>query len=217
MPTERRQLRLVTDPRLDQDSLLAVIAAAAPAGLDWVQVRAPSASARELVDLTAAVIERCHGHGVRVAVHDRLDVALAVGADAIQLGERSLPITLARPIAGRCQVGVSVHSLAGALSAAAAGADWLTFGTLFPSASHPGQPGQGLAALQGVSAAVAVPVIAIGGIDQARVAAVLATGAAGIAVISAITTAVDPALATATLRQLLDRSAPIDGSLSPPR
>jgi thiamine-phosphate pyrophosphorylase len=206
MPTpDRPQLHLVADPSLPVPALLAAVTAAAAAGVDWVHVRRPDAAARELADLTRAVLAICRPCGVRVAVNDRLDVALALEADGVQLGARSLPVGLARGIAGNCRIGASVHSLAEARRAAADGADWLTFGHVFATASHPDEPPRGVAALAAVADAVATPVIAIGGITAERVPEALAAGAAGVAVISAILAAPDPAAATARLRQALDR------------
>ncbi len=186
---------------------LAAIQAAAANGLDWVQVRDHQASARELFELAKDVIEICRPRGVRVAVNDRLDVALAVNADAVQLGARSLPIAAARAIACGRLIGTSVHDVGEALRAEAAGADWVTFGHVFPTPSHPGEPPRGLAALRDVVEAVRIPVIAIGGIDAGNVAAVLAMGVAGVAVISAILRAADPGQATAALRRALDQTA----------
>jgi thiamine-phosphate pyrophosphorylase len=184
---------------------LAVIRAAADNGVDWVQVRDHRASARDVFDLAQEVVRICRPRGVRVAVNDRLDVALAAKADAVQLGGRSLPVAVAREIAGGLQIGVSVHDVDAAIQAEAAGADWITFGHVFPTPSHPDEPARGVAGLARVVQAVQIPVIAIGGIDPSNVEAVLGVGAAGIAVISAITNATDPGQATATLRRALDR------------
>src|SRR5437763_15494114 len=103
-------LHLVTDPRLPRAQLLVVVRAAAENGADWVQVRDHRASARELFDLAQAVVMLCRPRGVRVAVNDRIDVALAVGADGVQLGGRSLPVGVARELVGALRLGVSVHS-----------------------------------------------------------------------------------------------------------
>jgi thiamine-phosphate pyrophosphorylase len=205
MPTlDRPQLHLVTDPRLPGPALLAALDAASTAGVDWVHVRRPDAAARELVAMTRDVLAICRPRGVRVAVNDRLDVALALAADGVQLGARSLPVGLARGIAGNCRIGASVHSLAEARQAAADGADWLIFGHVFATGSHPGEPPRGIATLAAVAGAVAAPVIAIGGITAERVSEALGAGAAGVAVISAILAAPDPAAATMRLRLALD-------------
>src|SRR5579875_312343 len=117
--SERRVLHLVTDPRLPRPHLLDAVRAASDNGLDWVQVRDHRATARELLDLTRDVLAICRPRGVRVAVNDRIDVALAAGADGIQLGEHGLPAEIARRLAPRLRLGVSVHDLRAAQRAAA--------------------------------------------------------------------------------------------------
>src|SRR5437764_14622950 len=194
-------LHLVTDPRLPRAQLLAVIRAAAENGADWIQVRDHRSAARERFYLAQAVVTMCRRRGGRVAVNDRIDVALAVGADGVQLGGRSLPAAVARELVGDLSIGVSVHSIESAVQVEAEGADWITFGHVFPTPSHPDEAPRGVAALARAARAVHIPVIAIGGIGTGQVAAVLQTGAAGIAVMSAILDAADPARATAELRQ----------------
>ncbi|HEX5416436.1 MAG TPA: thiamine phosphate synthase [Chloroflexota bacterium] len=198
----------MTDSRLETERLLGAVAAAVENGAEWVQVRDPAASGRALYDLTGAVAAVCRPRGARVVVNDRIDVALAVGAVGVQLGRRSLPVEAVRRIAPGLRVGVSVHSLDEARAAQAAGADWLTFGHVFSTASHPGEKPRGLAALAEICGATRIPVIAIGGIDADRVGEVLAAGAAGIAVISAILDANDPGKAARALVCGLKASAP---------
>ena len=111
---EHRWLYLVTDPRFGRVGLLAAVRAAAENGVDWVQVRDHQASAAELYDLTREIVAQCRPRGVRVAVNDRIDVALAAGADGVQLGARSLPIAAARQIAPGLRIGASVHDLVAA-------------------------------------------------------------------------------------------------------
>jgi thiamine-phosphate pyrophosphorylase len=143
----------------------------------------------------------------QLAINDRLDVALAVGADGVHLAGQSLPVEAAvRLAAGRILVGRSVHELDEAVAAAAAGADYLTFGHVFPTTSHPGVPPRGLAELRAIVEAVDVPVVAIGGITVDNLADVLQTGCAGIAVISAILADANPQLAAARLRGAMDSS-----------
>ena len=140
---------------------------------------------------------------MRVAVNDRIDVALAVGADGVQLGGRSLPVGVARELAGDLSIGVSVHSVESAVRAEAEVADWITFGHVFPTSSHPDTTPRGVTALAQAVQAVHIPVIAIGGIGTRQVGPVIQAGAAGIAVMSAILDAPDPAWATAKLRQAM--------------
>jgi thiamine-phosphate pyrophosphorylase len=199
----RKTLQVVTDPRLERGRLLAALAAAVENGADWVQVRDPTASGRALYDLAREVVSVCRPRGGRVAVNARIDVALAADADGVQLGRRSLPVEAVRRIAPGMRVGVSVHSLDEARVAEVAGADWLIFGHVFPTASHPEEPPRGLAALAEVCRTTRIPVIAIGGIDADRVPEVLTAGAAGVAVISAVLGAEDPGKATRELTSRL--------------
>lgn len=200
-------LYLVTDPRLDRASLLEAVEAAAAHGADWIQVRDHGAAAQDLFELASAIVAVARPRGVQVAVNDRVDLALAVSADGVQLGRRSLPIEVVRRIAPSLRIGASVHDVAGARRAQAAGADSLTFGHVFATSSHPGESPRGLTSLAEIVTAVTVPVIAIGGITLENIDAVCRTRAGGIAVISAILGATDPATATAALRRELDRAS----------
>ena len=203
-PADPPQLHLVTDSRLGKEVLLDVVEAAAQAGVDWVQVRDHAAAARDLLDLSSRIISICRPLGVRVAVNDRLDVALAVGADGVQIGSRSLPIAVAKRIAGSMLIGASVHSPSEAADAERDGADWITFGHFFPTSSHTSEPCRDIAELKIVADAATIPVIAIGGIGVDQVGPVLEAGAGGIAVISAILDAPDAGRAAAALRSTLD-------------
>jgi thiamine-phosphate pyrophosphorylase len=208
---EHRQLHLVTDPRLERGALLGAVRAAAENGVDWVQVRDHRATVVELFALAVEVVAICRPLGARVAVNDRVDVALAVGADGVQLGARSLPVAVVRRIAPGLKIGASVHDWARAAHAEAAGADWLTFGHVFPTGSHPGEPPRGLAGLAEVARFARIPVIAIGGIGPEQVRGVLEAGAAGVAAIAAILDAAQPGQAAAELRQRLDGFGRQDG------
>ena len=203
----RFQLHLVTEPRQRSAELHAAVAQAVAGGVDWVQLRDKAASALAIHTQASHLIEVVRARGAQLAVNDRLDVALAVGADGVHLAGQSLPVAdAARLAAGRLLVGRSVHSLAEAEAAAAAGADYVTFGHVFPTTSHPGLPPHGLAELAQIVAAVEVPVLAIGGITADNLPDVLATGCAGIAVISSILAQADPRQAAARLRAALDSS-----------
>jgi thiamine-phosphate pyrophosphorylase len=208
VPTARFQLHLVTEPRRSPDELIRGVALALEGGVDWVQLRHKAGSAASLFGEATDLLHRAHQHGAQLAINDRLDVALAVGAEGVHLAGQSLPVGAAvRLAAGRILVGRSVHGLEEAVAAAAAGADYLTFGHVFPTTSHPGLPPRGLAELRGIVQAVEVPVLAIGGISVDNLDDVLATGCAGIAVISAILADPEPNRAAARLRHVLDASA----------
>jgi thiamine-phosphate pyrophosphorylase len=128
-------------------------------------------------------------------VNDRVDVALAVGADGVQLGGGSMPVAAARALIGPGPlVGVSTHATLEVDAAARAGADFAVFGPVYPT---PGKTAVGLGPL--AAATGRLPVLAIGGVTAAGVPAVRAAGAAGVAVIRAILAAADPAAATRAL------------------
>ena len=201
---ERPQLHLLTDSRLGTSELIGVVDAAANNGVDWVQVRDHTATARELFELSRRIVSICRPLGVRVAVNDRIDVALGVGADAVQLGSRSLPISTAKRIAGPMLIGASVHSLSEGVNAERDGADWITLGHFFPTSSHPHEPPREVGDLRILANAASIPVIAVGGIGVDQVATVIESGASGVAVISAILDAPDPARAAGGLRAALD-------------
>ena len=151
-------------------------------GATIVQLRNPAASARELEREARALVERSP---VPVVVNARVDVALAVGAAGVNLPEQDLPVAEVRRLLGPDRLlGRSVHSAGAAREAEAEGADYVVFGPVFASASHPGRQAAGLPALAGVAAAVRIPVLAIGGIDRARAEECLRHGAAGFAAIS---------------------------------
>jgi thiamine-phosphate pyrophosphorylase len=121
---------------------------------------------------------------VPVIISSRCDVALASGAAGVNLPESDVSVADARLLLGRRLVGRSVHSIAGAQLAESDGADFVIFGPVWASASHPGATPAGLAALELVTRAIRVPVLAIGGVTEERIAEVHAAGAAGYAAIA---------------------------------
>lgn len=154
---------------------------AAARGATVLQLRDPAAPVRALeAEATRLVPES----PVPVVVSARADLAIAAGAAGVHLPERDLPVAAARRLLGGGRlVGRSVHSVAEAVRAEREGADYVVFGPVFASASHPGREPFGLSGLARVVAAVAIPVIAIGGIDAERAAACRDSGAAGFAAI----------------------------------
>ena len=200
-------LHLVTEPRGTPEALRTAVQQALDGGVDWVQLRDKSGAAAAVYQQADHLRGLTRAAGARLSINDRLDVALAVEADGVHLAGQSLPVGVAARVAQqRLLVGRSVHGLAEAQAAVAEGADYLTFGHVFPTQSHPGLPPHGLQELAHVVAAVDVPVLAIGGITSHNLEPVLATGCAGIAVISAILSATDPRSAAAQLRLALDSS-----------
>jgi thiamine-phosphate pyrophosphorylase len=169
--------------------------AARPACL---QLRAKRMGAAELRRTAVLLLPACRAAGVPLLVNDRLDVALAVGADGVHLGQDDLPLRDALRIRAsqRLLIGVSTHDLAQAQAASRDGADYIGFGPIFATQSKANpEPAVGLDRLREVCAAVSLPVVAIGGITLATVAAVAATGASAAAIIAAIDEARDPVVA----------------------
>ena len=165
-----------------------------------LHLRAPAASGRRMHALAVRLMEMARASGSLLVVNDRVDVAMAAGARAIQLGARSLAVADARRIAGdAARIGASVHAMDEARAAMDAGADWLVAGTIFASPSHPGRTGAGVG-LIGEMAALGLPVIAIGGMTPERAAGVRRAGASGIAAIRGVWD--DPAPDDATRRYI---------------
>jgi thiamine-phosphate pyrophosphorylase len=181
--------------------LLTVVEAALRAGARAFQLREKDLPPRELYPLAQEMRQLTRLYGARLLINDRIDVAMAVKADGVQLTTTSLPASAARQLLGRDRlIGVSTHNVAEAQAAAEGGADFLVFGPVFftPSKAPYGEP-VGLDALRAVRATVKLPILAIGGIKKANLDQGLAAGADGIAVISAVISADDPAAATQDL------------------
>jgi thiamine-phosphate pyrophosphorylase len=191
---------LITDGRVADEAATVKCAAAVVARLGPTRgrhvmfgVRARSGSARACVELARALVAVARPGGVRVVVHDRLDIAAACAADGVQLGERSVEVHAARAFLGeRAWIGRSCHDAAGLARAYEDGADAATLSPVF------GSPGKGIplgpAAFGSMRAAVpTLPVIALGGIDAGRVRTAVDAGANGVAMIRAWLMAADPA------------------------
>ncbi len=145
-----------------------------------VQLRAPGLSTtmleKEANELVGAV-------SIPVLISSRCDVVLATGAAGVNLPENDVPVADAKILLGTRLVGRSVHSISSAQQAEREGADFVIFGPVWESASHPDSHPTGLAALTQMARSVGIPVLAIGGVTEERVAEVLASGAAGYAAI----------------------------------
>jgi thiamine-phosphate pyrophosphorylase len=196
---------LVSDrTRLRGRQLEEVVAAAVEGGVNAVQLREKDLPTAELYGLAMTLRYVLRGQALFL-VNDRIDVALAAGADGVHLPEHSLPGKAVREMAGEsCLAGRSVHSADAAQHAEAEGLDYVIAGPVFETASHTGQPPAGLELIRAVSEAVRVPVLAIGGINTSNVREVIAAGADGVAVISAIWDAADASAAARELRGALD-------------
>lgn len=226
VPAETSETRQPFDAR---KMLLEKIAAAAVAGVDWMQIREKDLSGKDCSSLTrealrlvassspgaarkASISSRIEApreqDSTRILVNDRLDVAWAADADGVHLGEKSLPPEETRRLVNSFRpedflIGVSCHSLEAAKTAALGGASYLFFGPVFatPSKAAYGAP-QGLKRLAEVCRAVAVPVLAIGGMTLQNAADCFSAGASGIAAIRLFQDAPDLAAVVRALREL---------------
>lgn len=178
-------------------------------GVRFVQLREKDLSGSELYRL--AVELRCltNDFAARLIINDRPDIALAVDADGVHLGVGSLPVDAVRKLLGRNKIiGYSAHAVDEALGAQAAGADFVTFGPVYPTPSKAayGAP-CGVKKLAEAAAGLEIPVIALGGISPANISETLSASVRGIAVISAILAAADPFAATVSLLKKIEENA----------
>ena len=203
-------LCVVTDrARLpDGADVVETAAAAIRGGAGMIQLRQKDMPARDLLRLARELRAVADGKAPLI-VNDRVDVAALAGADGVQLGEGAIDVASARRLLGDgALVGRSVHDVEGAVRAQSEGADYLILGTIFPTASHPGAPAAGLRLVEETARAVSIPILGIGGIDEARAPGLIRAGASGAAAISAISAAPNPARAAARLRQRLSAPPP---------
>jgi thiamine-phosphate pyrophosphorylase len=181
----------ITAAALSRAGNLSDVAAAVAAKVRVVQYRQKQGRTRDLV-AEARQLRRLCRH-IRFLVNDRVDLALEVGADGVHLGQEDLPYWEARRILGPEKIiGVTVHNVAEALAAQAAGADYLGVSPIFATATKAdaGAPA-GVALLAEIRRQVSIPLVAIGGITLANAAAVIAAGADGVCAISAVVTQED--------------------------
>ena len=157
------------------------------AGVTLVQYRAKAADGGVLYAEACRLKELCDKYGVPLIINDRLDIALAVGAAGVHLGQDDLPCAVARRLLGEDYIiGVSAHNPAEAVQAVSEGADYLGCGAVFGTATKHDVAKLGLENLRAIRKAVAVPMVGIGGITADNYAEVLATGADGAAIVSGI-------------------------------
>jgi thiamine-phosphate pyrophosphorylase len=196
----RCHLYLVTSP---VEGLEAVVAAGLAAGLRLVQYRAKAGDVpddRCRFAQASALRQLCHRHGALFLVNDRIDLALAVGADGVHLGQGDLPPAVARRLLGPERlIGRSTHGLEDLRQAVADGCDYVGVGPVEATPTKPGREPVGLAYVSQAAAECPLPFFAIGGIDLANLAAVRLAGAERVAVVRAITRAEDPGAAAAAL------------------
>jgi len=198
VPRPDFDLYLVTDRRLTGGrELVDVVEQALIGGVQAVQLREKDLGGAELFHLAQALKDVCARRRARLFINDRIDIALAVDADGVQLAGASMPIGAARELLGENKlIGASIHSLHEAQQAVRDGADFVLFGPVYftPSKAAYGAP-QGIDRLKEVVEKISIPVYAIGGITAENVEEIKKIGARGVALIAAVMSARDPAAA----------------------
>lgn len=196
------RLYVVTDADADAETVVRTVAAACCGGAECIQLRRKGGTDREVLDLAIRCREVTADYGALFVVDDRLDIAMASGADGVHLGQDDLPIAVARRLWPGHLVGRSTHSLEQVEQAVAEGADYLGVGPVFATPTKPGRPPVGVDLVARVAQAeIPVPWVAIGGIDLTTIDSVLAAGARGVAVVRAVSAAPDPEAAAAALHR----------------
>lgn len=201
MPKEKYyQLCLVTDRSLANGrSLAGIVAAAVKGGVTMVQLRDKTASTRAFIEDARALKALLAPPRVPLLLNDRIDVALAAGADGAHVGQADMPVALVRKLLGpKAIVGLSITQSAEARAEDIEFADYLGVGPIFPQLTKPdAAPTLGLEGLAEIRRITSKPIVAIGGVTAANVRAVRLAGADGVAVVSAIMGAQDPMAAAA--------------------
>lgn len=205
------RLHVITDYHLQQRFSHAEIAVQAiEGGADVIQFRQKRGGIRNKLIEARKVQAVCEDTSVPTVINDHLDIAQALGASGVHLGQDDFPITAARAILDpNTIIGATATTAAQALRAYEEGADYIGFGPVFVTQSKFNRSSiKGLEGLAAACEAVPIPVIAIAGITADRVRPTLEAGAHGVAVLSAVATAESPQRATARIREAIDEAVP---------
>jgi thiamine-phosphate pyrophosphorylase len=210
MQTTDFSLYLITDRHQAGGRPLAeVVRRSLEGGVRAVQLREKDLSGDALYRLAAELRCLTSDFGARFIINDRLDIALAVEADGVHIGVNSLPVAVVRRVMGEgAIIGYSAHGIDEALRVQADGADFVTFGPLYPTPSKAayGDP-CGVKKLADAASVLNIPVIALGGISSANITEALSANIQGVAVISAVLSAADPRGAAASLLKKIEEYA----------
>ena len=196
-------LYFITDSTcVPEDRFLPVVEAACRGGATIVQLREKDRSTREYMELARATHEITARYGIPLIIDDRVDVALAIGAEGVHVGQSDMPVRDARRLMGPERiVGATTKTVPQALEAFEQGADYLGCGAIYPTTTHVKTVITPVETLKEIVKAVPIPVNAIGGLNKDNIFVLKDSGIAGICVVSAIMKAADPEAATKELRQ----------------
>jgi thiamine-phosphate pyrophosphorylase len=195
---------VITEAFCNGRSGLEVLDACLRAGVRLVQFREKGASARVLVEKGEAFADRCREAGALLIVNDRVDIALAIGADGVHLGQDDLPVADARRVAPDLLVGASSHNLEEALAAQHAGASYVNIGPIFDTQTKDVPTGVvGPSMIDTIRPHLEIPFTCMGGLKAHNLHEVVARGTRRIAVVTAVTAAPDAKAAARELRQAI--------------
>jgi thiamine-phosphate pyrophosphorylase len=199
-------LYLVTDRGLARGrSNIEIVTAAVRGGATVVQLREKDCSTREFIEQGLAIKEFLKDRGVPLIINDRVDVAQAVKADGVHLGQTDMPLGLAKKIIGNTMIiGISAESVQDAIEAEKGGADYLGVSPIYATPTKTDTASAlGLEGLREIRKAVRLPLVGIGGLNTKTAADVIRNGADGVAVVSAIVAADDPETVAGDLKRLI--------------
>jgi thiamine-phosphate pyrophosphorylase len=202
-------LYLVTDRELARGrSTVEVVKAAVSGGVTCIQLREKDCSTLEFIEQARAIKNFLEEREVPLIINDRLDVALAVGADGVHLGQSDMPLEMARKIAGSSMlIGISAESVQDAVEAENGGADYLGVSPIYATPTKTDTaPPLGIQGLREIKNRVKIPLVGIGGLNNSNAAEVIRNGADGVAVVSAIVAAEDPETAAMNLKQIINEA-----------
>ena len=209
MPPSNWRTYLVTQESLSAGrSTVEIVRDAIAGGIDGVQLREKKTDAAWRYDLGCELRELTAEAGVDLIVNDRVDIAAAIDADGVHVGQSDLPVTVVRELLGPdAIIGCSTSTIEQARQAEADGADYLGVGTIYGTTSKDvatNKDGVGPERVAAITDAVSIPIVGIGGITAENAGPVVEAGAVGVSVISEITQATDPAVATEALREAVE-------------
>ena len=196
-------LYFITDSTcVPEDRFLPVVEAACKGGATIMQLREKDRSTREYMELAKATHEITARYGIPLIIDDRVDVALAMGAEGVHVGQSDMPVRDARRLLGSEKIiGATTKTVPQALEAYEQGADYLGCGAIYPTTTHVKTVITPVETLKDVVKAVPIPVNAIGGLNKDNIFVLKDSGIAGICVVSAIMKSPDPENATRELKQ----------------
>ncbi|MCR5379038.1 MAG: thiamine phosphate synthase [Fibrobacter sp.] len=196
-------LYFITDSTtVPAERFLPVVEAACKGGATLIQLREKDKSTREYLELANATHEITKRYGIPLIIDDRVDVALAIDAEGVHVGQSDMPVGLARKLMGEDKiVGATAKTVPQALEAYEQGADYLGVGAIYPTTTHVNTVITPVETLNEIVKAVPIKVNAIGGLNKGNIGVLKGSGIAGICVVSAIMKAADPEAATRELKK----------------